>query len=73
MAQQDQSDGSSARLLKVLYFLVSTVLSLNVLNEVRHIWRGQRTMGNVFALGVAIALLALSVMWRIQAGTRRDR
>ena len=73
MAQQDQTDRNPARLLKVLYFLVSTVLFLNVLNEVRHIWRGQQTMGNVFDLGVAIALLALSVMSRIQAGTGRDR
>jgi hypothetical protein len=73
MAQQNQADRNPARLLTALYFLVNTVLLLNVLNEVRHLWRGQQTMGNVFALGVAIALLALGVMSRIQAGTRRDR
>ena len=73
MAQQDQTDRSPARPMTVLYFLVSTVLFLNVLNEIRHIWRGQWTMGNLFGLGVAIALLALSVLSRIQAGSRRDR
>jgi len=65
MTQRDQTRRNG--LLTVLHFLVITVLLLNCLNQVRHLWRGQPNLGNVFAVVVAVALLTLSVLSRMSA------
>ena len=72
MAQSVQTYKNHTRFLPPFHFFVVPVLLLNVVNAVRLMMRGPN-QGNGFAVVVALALLTLAFLARIQALTVQDR
>ena len=72
MAEPVQSYKKHARWLPAYHFFVMPVLLLNVANAIRHVWL-LSTLGMVFQLVVAVALLMLGFLARIMALTVQDR
>ena len=72
MADPVQSYKKHARWLPAYHFFVMPVLLANVVNAIRHVWL-LPTIGIVFQLVVAVALLMLGFLARIMALTVQDR
>jgi hypothetical protein len=72
MAEQVQTYQKHARWLPPYHFFVMPVLLANVLNAIRHVWL-MPTIGMVFQLVVAVALLMLAFLARIMTLTVQDR
>ena len=72
MAERVQTYKNHARFLPAFHFFVIPVLFLNFVNDARHLYRDQ-SAGAAFALVVAIALLMLGFLSRIQALSVQDR
>lgn len=72
MAQSPQNYGNHTRWLPPLHFFVLPVLLLNICNHLRLLWRTS-TLGDAWAVVVAIALMALAVLSRTQANAVQDR
>lgn len=72
MADRVQTYKNHPRLLAPFHFFVLPVLTLNVLNELRHAWNAP-TAGRAIAVVVALALLMLALMARVMALTVQDR
>jgi len=68
----EQSYKRHARWLPAFHFFVMPVLLANVLNSLRHVYL-LPTLGMVFQLVVAAALLTLALMSRVMALTVQDR
>jgi len=72
MAQSTQTYKNHTRFLPPFHFFVVPVLLLNFVNDVRLMMRGPNE-GNIFAVVVALVLLTLAFLARIQALTVQDR
>jgi uncharacterized protein DUF6526 len=72
MAQRVQSYKNHTRFLPPFHFFVIPVLTLNLFNAVRHAGRSW-AWGDVWAAVVALALLLLALLSRVQAITVQDR
>jgi hypothetical protein len=72
MAERDQTYRNHTRLLPPFHFFVLPVLLLNLLNELRHLWR-YASEGAAFTVVVAAALLTLALLARTQAVAVQDR
>jgi uncharacterized protein DUF6526 len=72
MADSVQSYKKHARWLPAYHFFVMPVLLLNVANAIRHVYL-LPTLGMVFQLVVAVALLMLGFLARIMTLTVQDR
>ena len=72
MPQAAQSLENHARLLPSFHFFVIPVLSINFLNEIRHVYLGP-SRHTMWTLIVAAALLTLGFLSRIMALTVQDR
>lgn len=72
MAEQVQSFKKHARWLPPYHFFVMPVLLANVLYAARHVWL-LPTLGMLFQLVVAIALLMLGFLARVMTLTVQDR
>jgi len=72
MAEQVQSYKKHARWLPAYHFFVMPVLLANALNAIRHVWL-LPTIGMVFQLIVAVALLMLGFLTRVMTLTVQDR
>jgi len=72
MAEQVQSYKKHARWLPAYHFFVIPVLLANALNAIRHVWL-LPTLGMVFQLIVAVALLMLGFLARVMTLTVQDR
>src|SRR5947209_3342886 len=72
MADREQSYKNHARFLPPFHFFVIPVLLLNFLNSARHLYNGP-SLSTTFALAVAMALLMLGFLSRIQALAVQDR
>jgi len=72
MAEQVQSYKKHARWLPAYHFFVIPVLLANALNAIRHVWL-LPTLGMIFQLIVAVALLMLGFLARVMTLTVQDR
>ena len=72
MAERDQNYKNHTRLLPPFHFFVLPVLLLYVINAIRHAWLNP-TLSTAFALVVAMALLMVALLARVQAITVQDR
>jgi hypothetical protein len=72
MAERVQSYKSHTRFLPPFHFFVVPVLLINALNAIWQVYR-QPTLGLAFQLVVAVALLMLALVSRLQAITVQDR
>ena len=72
MADREQNYKSHTRLLPPFHFFVIPVLLINFLNEIRHVYQ-EPTRHTAWVLVVALALLTLGFLSRIQALTVQDR
>jgi hypothetical protein len=72
MADRVQNYKNHTRLLPAFHFFVLPVLLLNLANAARHLWM-MPTRSTAFALVVALALMMLAVLARVQAVTVQDR
>jgi uncharacterized protein DUF6526 len=72
MAERVQSYKSHTRFLPPFHFFVIPVLLLNALNAIRQLYL-QPTRSTAFQLVVAVALLMLALLSRVQAVTVQDR
>jgi uncharacterized protein DUF6526 len=72
MAERAQSYKSHTRLLPPFHFFVVPVLLINVLNTMRHLYQ-QPSRSMAFEMIVAVALLLLALLSRVQAITVQDR
>ena len=72
MAELIQSYKKHARWLPAYHFFVIPVLLANTLNAIRHVWL-LPTLGMVFQLIVAVALLMLGFLARVMTLTVQDR
>jgi hypothetical protein len=72
MAEQVQSYKKHARWLPAYHFFVLPVLLANTLNAIRHVWL-LPTLGMIFQLIVAVALLMLGFLARVMTLTVQDR
>lgn len=72
MAERVQSYKNHTRLLPAFHFFVLPVLLVNALNSIRHVWASP-TRHFAFEVVVAVALLMLGLLSRVQALTVQDR
>jgi hypothetical protein len=72
MAELVQTYKKHARWLPAYHFFVIPVLLANTLNAIRHVWL-LPTLGMVFQLIVAMALLMLGFLARVMTLTVQDR
>jgi len=72
MAEREQNYQNHVRWLPPFHYFVLPILFLNVLNAGRHVWLSP-TLGTAFALVVAVALMMLALLARMQAVTVQDR
>jgi len=72
MAERVQSYKSHTRFLPPFHFFVVPVLLINALNAIRQVYL-QPTRSMAFQLVVAVALLMLALLSRVQAVTVQDR
>jgi len=72
MAHAPQTYKNHTRLLPPYHFFVLPVLLLNLLEHLRLLW-GAPTLGGVWTAVVALALLMLAVLSRVQVNTVQDR
>lgn len=72
MSQTTQSYDNHARRFPPFHFFVFPVLSVYVLDSVRHVWDSP-TLSTGFALVVAVALFMTPILARIQALKAQDR
>lgn len=72
MAERVQTYKNHGRVLPAFHFFVVPVLLLNVINTIRYFWRIP-SEGTAFTVIVAVALLMLAFLARIQAMTVQDR
>lgn len=72
MAELVQTYKKHARWLPAYHFFVIPVLLANTLNAIRHVWL-LPTLGMVFQLIVAVALLMLGFLARVMTLTVQDR
>jgi Family of unknown function (DUF6526) len=72
MAHAPQTYKNHARVLPPYHFFVLPVLLLNLLEQSRLLW-GAPTPGGVWTAVVALALLMLAVLSRVQVNTVQDR
>jgi hypothetical protein len=72
MADREQSFKKHVRWLPPFHFFVIPVFLVNVLNEIRHLWQDP-TRHTLWVLVVAVALLMLGFLSRIQTLTVQDR
>jgi hypothetical protein len=72
MADREQNFKSHTRFLPPFHFFVIPVLLINALNEIRHIYL-EPTRHWLWTFIVALALLTLGFLSRIQALTVQDR
>ena len=72
MAHAPQTYKNHARLLPPYHYVVLPVLFLDLLYQIRLAFAGS-TLGGVWAAVVALALLMLAVLSRVQVNTVQDR
>ena len=72
MADREQTYKSHTRFLPPFHFFVIPVLLVNFVNEIRHVYL-DTTRHNMWMLVVALALLTLGFLSRIQTLTVQDR
>ena len=72
MAERVQTLKTHARFLPAYHFFVVPVLLINLLNTIRYLWL-MPTLGAVFQVIVAAALLTLGLLARTQTLTVQDR
>ena len=72
MADREQNYKSHTRFLPPFHFFVIPVLLINFLNEIRHVYL-EPSRHTAWVLVVALALLTLGFLSRIQALTVQDR
>jgi hypothetical protein len=72
MTEREQTYKNHTRLLPAFHFFVLPVLLANVVNSIRHVWQIP-DLSTLFALIVAVALLMLGFLSRVQALTVQDR
>lgn len=72
MAERVQSYKKHARLLPAFHFFVIPVLLVNVINSIRHAWQDPN-QHFAFQVVLAVALLMLAFLSRVQALTVQDR
>ncbi len=72
MADREQNYKNHTRLLPPFHFFVLPVLFINALIEIRHVWVDP-TRYTAWTLVVAVALLLLGLLSRVQALTVQDR
>jgi len=72
MADREQSYKSHTRFLPPFHFFMIPVLLVNVLNEIRHIYLAP-SRHTLWTFVLALALLTLGFLSRIQALTVQDR
>ena len=72
MAHAPQTYKNHTRFLPPLHFFVLPVLLLNVFDHIRGLW-GAPTLSSLWALLIALALLMLALLARVQALTVQDR
>lgn len=72
MAQKAQTYQNHASLLAPFHFFVLPVLLLHLLVQIWGLW-GAPSLGSVWTVVVALALLMMAVLSRVQANTVQDR
>ena len=72
MSQASQSFKNHVRWLPPFHFFVMPILVANVFNQLRLV-RAAPTFGSIWAAIVAVALVMLALMSRVQANTVQDR
>src|SRR5262245_25807570 len=72
MADREQTYKSHTRFLPPFHFFVLPVLLINALNEIRHVYQDP-SRHTAWMLIVALALLTLGLLSRVQALTVQDR
>ena len=72
MAERVQSYSKHTRLLPPFHFFVIPVLLINLINEIRHVWL-EPSRHYAFQVVLAMALLMVALLSRVQAVTVQDR
>ena len=73
MAERAQSYKNHTAIFPLFHYFVLPLLALNIVVEARRIFYGGLTMHNVWALILAVGLLALALSARLMALTVQDR